>query len=292
MRPRNLNLDLVRTFTTVVDAGTVTEAARQLAYSQSAVSMQLQRLEERVGHVLLRRTGHSVEMTAEGEVLLAHARQLLALNDRALSDLNTRPVSGVVRLGVATDYTYLLPRVLARFAQLYPLVELEVHNRFSVDLVEEIRTGSLDLAIVTRQRNSPGGKVLLREPLIWVTGRWQQPVMQDTVPLALYPEGKDIFREIAMAALQTAGRNWRIVYTGESLGGLRPALSTGLAVAVITRSMLTLTSDLRELDASSGLPELPAVEIALHHAPGRPGEPARRLTELIEQQLAAGSGSE
>ncbi len=284
MRPRTLDLELLRTFSTVVDVGTVTRAAERLDYTQSAVSMQLRRLEDQTGAVLLRRAGRGLVLTGEGQTLLGYARRLLALNDQALAELQTRPASGVVRLGIATDYTFMLPSVLGWFGQLYPLVELAVHDDLSVDLVAAIRRGELDLAVVTRQRNSPGGEVLRREPLIWVTGRDREPALEDPLPLALFPPGKDIFREMAIDALEAAGRSWRVACVGQSFSGLRPALHAGLAISVITRSMLT--PDLRPLDASTGLPTLPAIEIALHRPPGRPSEPARQLATLIEAELA------
>ncbi len=283
MRPRTLDLELLRTFATVVDVGTVTRAAERLDYTQSAVSMQLRRLEDQTGAVLMRRAGRGLVLTGEGQTLLGHARRLLAFNDQALAELQTRPASGLVRLGIATDYTFMLPSVLGWFGQLYPLVELAVHDDLSVDLVAAIRRGELDLAVVTRQRNSPGGEVLRREPLIWVTGRDREPALEDPLPLALFPPGKDIFREMAISALEAAGRSWRVACVGHSFSGLRPALHAGLAISVITRAMLT--PDLRPLDASAGLPALPAIEIALHRPPGRPSEPARQLATLIEAAL-------
>ena len=286
-RPRNLDLDLLRTFMAVADIGTVTGVAARLAYTQSAVSMQLRRLEQQLGMQLLRRAGRGVVLTGDGERLLGYARRLLALNDQAWADLQARPVTGVLRLGIAIDYAFMLTPVLAYFAQLYPLVELEVHDGLSVDLVRELRSGDLDLALVTRQRRSPGGEVLRREPLVWAAGRWQEPELEDPIPLALFPAGQDVFRELALAALENAGRSWRIAYTSQSLSGLRPAVDAGLAIMIVTRSMLT--PELRVLDAASGMPELPSIEIALHRPPGRPSEPARRLGALLEEQLTQGT---
>lgn len=284
MRPRNLDLDLLRTFATLADLGTVTAAAERLAYTQSAVSMQLRRLESQLGVALLRREGRRLALTGDGMRLLGHARRLLALNDEAWTDLRTHPVTGVVRLGIPDDYASFLPPVLSYFGQLYPAVELEVHCGLSVDLIGQMRAGELDLAVVTRQRNSPGGEVLRREPLIWAAGRLHEPRLADPVSLALFSPGKDVFRELALASLETAGRRWRVAYTSQSLTGVRPAVDAGLAITVVTRSMLT--PDLRALGAECGLPALPAVEIAVHRPPGRPSEPARRLTGLIQEQLA------
>jgi DNA-binding transcriptional LysR family regulator len=287
MRPRNLDLDLLRTFTTVADLGTVTAAAQRLAYSQSAVSMQLERLERQLGLTLTRKAGRGLVLTGEGERLLGYARRLLALNDQTLAELRSRPVSGVIRLGIPTDYAFMLTPVLSHFAQLYPDVELQVQDGLSVDLIASLRAGELDLCVVTRQRNSPGGEVLRREPLLWVAGRAGPPIGEGPIPLALYPEGKDVFRERALAALETAGMSARVAYTSRSASGVRPAVDADLAIMVVTRSQMT--PELRVLGPQDGLPELPSIEIALHRPRGRPPEAVSRLTALLEQQLKGGS---
>lgn len=286
MRPRNLDLQLLRTFTTLADLGTVTAAADRLDYTQSAVSMQLRRLESQLATSLVRREGRRLALTGDGQRLLGYARRLLALNDETWADLRSKPATGVVRLGIPDDYASLLPPTLSYFGQLYPSVQLEVHCGLSGDLVRELKAGNLDLAVVTRQRNSPGGEVLRREPLVWVAGRMQEPRLSDPVPLALFPRGTDVFRDIALGALETAQRTWRVIYTSQSLTGLRPALETGLAITVVARNMLT--PDLRALDEPSGLPRLPPIEIAIHRPSGRPSEPARRLAGLIQEQLGEG----
>ena len=289
MRPRNLELNLLRTFTAVADMGTVTAAAERLSYTQSAVSMQLRRLEEGVGVELLRKDGRRLALTGEGVRLLGYARRMLALNDEAWTDLRSPPVTGVVRLGIPDAYASMLPPTLSYFGQLYPGVELEVHCGLSVELVDSVRAGELDLAVVTRQRNSPGGEVLRREPLVWAGSRLREPVLADPLQLALFSPfspGKDVFRELALGALEAAGRSWRVAYTSQSLTGVRPAVDAGLAITVVARSMLT--PDLRVLDESSGLPVLPSVEIAIHRPPGRPSEPARQLAGLLQEQLRDG----
>lgn len=288
MRPRNLDLNQVRTFATLADVGTVTGTAERLAYTQSAVSMQLRRLEQALATELMRKEGRRVALTPEGERFLAHARRLLALNDEVWADMRTKPVTGVVRLAVPDDYAGLLTPTLAYFGQLYPGVQLEVHCGLSVELVERVRSGDADLAIVTRQRNSPGGEVLRREPLVWAAGHGHEPETRDPIPLALFSPGKDVFREMALHALSSAGRQWRIVCTSQGLTGVRPVVEAGLAATVIAQSMLP--PDFRVLGTDSGLPSLPSVEIAIHRPPGRPSEPARQLAALIHEQLSKGAG--
>lgn len=287
MRAPTLDLTLLRTLVTIADTGSVTAAAKRLDYTQSTVSMQLQRLEAQLSLSLHERDGRRIRFTPDGERLLTHARRILALNDEAWGDMQAQQVTGNLTLGIPEDYASLLPSVFAYFHQLYPAVGLKVICGTSAHLVEQVKAAELDLALVTRQRNSPGGDVIRREPLVWAVGVNQQPLLSDPIPLALYSPGADVFREVAEQALHGEGRDWRVAYTSQSMAGLAPIVIAGLAVVVVTRSMLT--PSLRPLDESSGLPALPMIELALHRAPHRPSEPARRLGELIREQLAAPS---
>lgn len=284
MRAPTLDLGLLRTLVAVADTGSVTAAARRLAYTQSTVSMQLQRLESALGVALHEREGRRLRFTAEGDRLLGHARRMLALNDEALADMRARRVTGELNLGIPEDYASLLTSVFSWFHQLYPEVRLQVTCGTSAHLMERVRADELDLALVTRQRNSPGGEMIRREPLVWAVGLERQPALSDPLPLGLYSPGADLFREVAEDALAAAGRDWRVAYMSQSMVGLGPVVQAGLAIVVVTRSMLT--PQLRALDESSGLPPLPAVELALHRAARRPTEPARRLAELIREQLS------
>lgn len=284
MRAPTLDLALLRTLVAVADTGSVTAAARRLAFTQSTVSMQLSRLEAMLEVSLHERQGRRIRFTTEGERLLEHARRLLALNDEVLADMRARRVTGELNLGIPEDYAPLLTAVFSWFHQLYPDVGLQVTCGVSAELVERVRADELDLALVTRQRRSPGGEVIRREPLTWAVGLERQPPLSDPLPLALYSPGADLFREVAEDALAAAGRDWRVAYTSQSMAGLAPVVQAGLAIVVVTRSMLG--PQLRALDESSGLPALPAVELALHRAARRPTEPARRLAELIREELA------
>jgi DNA-binding transcriptional LysR family regulator len=284
VRAQTLDLTLLRTLAAIADTGSVTAAARRLAYTQSTVSMQLQRLESALGVALHEREGRRLRFTAEGDRLLGHARRLLALNDEALADMRVRKVTGELNLGIPEDYASLLTSVFSWFHQLYPEVRLQVICGTSTHLVEQVRADELDLALVTRQPRSPGGEMIRREPLTWAVGLQHQPSLTDPLPLALYSPGADLFREVAEQALAAAGRDWRVAYTSQSMTGLGPVVQAGLAIVVVTRSMLT--PQLRALDESSGLPPLPAVELALHRPARRPSEPGRHLAELIHQELA------
>ena len=280
-----LDLDLVRTLAVIVDTGGFTPAAQKLHRTQSAISMQIKRLEDSLGVRLLNRNRSRVVLTAAGETVLDYGRRMLALQEEVRMVLNAPAVEGTVRLGIPDDYAFYLPRVLARFAELYPAVTLDVRCDLSVDLIQELREGNIDLAVVTRQPKSPGGHVLRSEQLIWAAAQQTGAEHKTVLPLALFPEGYCVFRELTLESLQAAGCHWRIAYTSRSLEGLLSSVSAGLAVTVITRSMLR--EGLREIEPEgpAGLPPLPQVEIALHRSPGRPSEPAQKLTDLIQENL-------
>ncbi len=277
---------LLRAFLAVSDEGGFTAAAGRLNTTQSTVSMRIRRLEDLAGTPLFRRDGASVTLTAAGERLQGHARDLLRRHEAAWRALCAPGVSGRVRLGIPDDYAFYLPSVLRDFTERHPGVDLRVESALSIDLAEKVRAGTLDLAIVTRQKRSPGGEVLRREPLVWVGGGAHAPAEESPLPLALYPREVCVFREQATEALDSAGRPWRVAYTSTSLTGQRAMVEAGLALSVLTPGMVP--EGLRILGDAAGLPALPSVEIALHRAPGRPPEPARRLADRLREHMTAG----
>ncbi len=282
-RNRLLDLQLLQTLVTVVDTGGFTAAADTLYLAQSTVSAQLNRLEGIVDQQLLRRDSRHVATTPAGERLLAYARRMLQINAMAWQDLHEERLEGRVRLGIPDDYIVFLPSSLSEFESRYPGIELEVRCGLSVDLVEQVQSGQLDLAVVTRQPRSPGGEPLRREPLVWTAATDHAAQERRPLPLALSHQGICIFREQALEALEAAGIDWRIAYTSTSLSGLREAVRSGLAITVLTPSMIG--GDLRTLGPDSGLPELPSIELALHRGVGRPSEPARQLYATLQEQL-------
>lgn len=274
-----LDLTLLQAFTAVVDSGSFTLAARYLYRTQSAVSMQLAKLEELTGRPLLRRDNRKIQLTEEGEVLLGYARRMIRLNEDALVAMDQPFAEGHVRLGLPDDYAeYFLPDVLVRFAHAYPRVQLEVIGALSGALLDQVEAGTLDVALITRQPNRPSGKVLRRERLVWAGSRQRQVHQESPLPLALFPEGC-VFRAHALAALEAQGIPWRIAYTSQSFAGGKLAVSNGLALTVMAQSMVP--SDWRTFDKEDNLPPLPEFEIALHRASGK----LPRAVKLLEDQL-------
>ena len=280
---RPLDLVVLNTFIHVIDKGGFTAAGKTLHIAQSTVSAHIKRLEETFGQPLLQQGQQRPSPTPAGERLLSHARQMLRQNSLAWQDVNEQRLDGVVRLGIPDDYLVYLPEALSEFEAKFPSVELVVHCGLSVDLVQKVKSGGLDLAITTRQPNSPGGEVLSREPTVWASAPGVDTQHRTPLPLAVSTDGVCIFRERAIAALDTAGIIWRIAYTSASLSGLSAAVRAGLAITAITPSMLN--SGMRILGPSACLPELPATEIALHRSPGRPSEATRQLAHQLQVHI-------
>jgi DNA-binding transcriptional LysR family regulator len=287
--PHALHPDLLRAFVAVVDHRGFSAAAKRLGRGQSAVSLQIKRLEERLGVQLLERNPHLVRPTNEGEALLEQARKILALHDDLAHRFDKQELTGVVRLGAPEDFaTSHLPGVLSRFSQSHPGVVLEVVCELTLDLIKRFDAGGLDLALVKREPGSGvAGRRVWREPLVWVSS--SETLERDQLlPLVVSP-APCVYRSRATQALDAAGRRWRIAYTCTSLAGTHAAVRAGLGVSVLPKEMVP--SDLTLLDSEdSGLPDLHDTEMALIEAPSLPVA-AERLREVIIRELEHGPTS-
>src|SRR5438128_11915429 len=219
-----LDLELLRSFVSVVDAGGFTRAGERVHRTQSTVSQQIRRLEEDVGQPLLNRTGKDVTPTEAGERLLSYARRLLALAEEA-RDVMTRPGhEGAVRLGVPEDFAaYRLAKLLAAFSRSHPALRLDVRADQSATLKRELERGELDLALFKRSAGEKGGIAVWPERVHWVTSKTHpRDVSTVSVPLIGFPPGC-LYRAGAIHALESAGRTWHMAYTSSNLSGIQAA---------------------------------------------------------------------
>ena len=274
----NLDLDLVRTFVTIASVGNFTRAAETLRRQQSTISLQVQRLEDALGQKLINRTPRSLRLTSEGEMCLGHARRLLDLNDEVVARVNEPHMQGVVRLGTPEDFaTRHLPSVLARFAQAYPAVALEVTCDLTLNLLDRFRKGAFDVALIKRERISDAGGIRVwREPLVWVRADRDFWASEGQLPLVVSP-APCVYRKRATEALDRARRPWRIAYTCGSLAGSLAAVKAGLGMTVLPKDMVP--PDLHIIDGKP-LPDLKDTEIALLQRE-RLSLPAGRLRDHI-----------
>lgn len=280
----NLDMDVLRTLATAMDLGGFAKAAERLGRSQSAVSLQMRRLEDRVGRPLFQRHGRSLGLTEAGEVVLGYARRILALNDEAVAAARGIAVEGSVRFGVPQDLgDAWLPAVLARFGRAHPAVHIEARVDRSEQLVDRLAHGELDLALAWSCGSHPHTTTVARLPMVWVGAKGFTPVPDDVLPLALF-DAPCVFRQPGIQALDDSGMRWRVAFTSPSLTGLWAAAEAGLGVTVRTRLGVPPTLDV--LGASSGLPDLPETELSLYAADTEMQPAAKRLRDIVLDELS------
>ena len=256
---QSIDSELLRTFVAIADQGGFTRAGEMVNRTQSAVSMQMKRLEDDIlQRQLFERDGRQVRLTAEGQILLGYARRILKLHSEVFTTLREPHMIGTVRIGTPDDYAMrFLPGILSRFAQAYPLVQIEVHCESSKQLM--LRQ-DLDLTIVTREPGYEIGQLLRQERFVWAEAQGFSPHEQNPLPLAMF--NTDCFcRMWACNALDADQKPFRIAYSSASLTAIMAAVSAGLAVTAQLQSLIT--PDLRILGEAEGLPQLPMANIML-----------------------------
>lgn len=284
MRP--LDLGTLRNFAAVARSGSISVAAREVGRTQSALSMQMQRLEADLGQGLLHRTGAGVRLTAAGERLLAHADALLARHDEMLADMGGGALRGAVSLGCPEDYSIaFLPELLRGFCALYPDVELRMVCAPTFELRPLLHRRSIDIAIVSLPDVSDP-EVIRRESFVWV-GDAPSPSVLDSpaLPLALSAPSTLDYRA-AIDAMVSVGRRYRVAFASNSLSGLIAIARSGHALAVLTRT--AVPPDLHIV--SAGLPALPQIGIAVEYADPRPSAAARALGAYVRGNLGGSGG--
>jgi DNA-binding transcriptional LysR family regulator len=257
-----LDLELLRSFVSVVDAGGFTRAGERVHRTQSTVSQQIKRLEDDIGGPLLNRSGKDVTPTEAGERLLSYARRLLALAEEA-RDVMTRPGhAGAVRLGVPEDFAaYRLTKLLASFSRAQPDLRLDVRADQSTYLKRDLERGDLDLALFKRAAGEKGGIAVWPERVHWVTSK-SHPIHSNTgsVPLIGFPSGC-LYRSRAIHALESSGRTWHMAYTSSNLAGIQAAVAAGMGLSIL--SEMAIQADHRVLKARDGFSPIDRTEVAL-----------------------------
>lgn len=275
--PVNLPTDLLRSFAAIVDAGSMIRATERVFLTQSALSLQMKRLEETVQTPLFRRDGRNLTLTPAGEMLLAFAREILAANDRAVSSLTGGSLTGPVRVGLVQDFAEtLLSGVLSQFSHLHAEAQLQIRVGGTAELVELMDRDRLDLVLGMSAAGHPAA--VRTTEMRWLGDN--KLVEQEVLPLAVL-ERPCFFRDESLARLEAAGRPYRIVLETPSLSALRACVDSNLA--------LTCRTDIfsaRRIEgaAAAALPALPKVAYirlvaeAPHHA-------VQRLAELVKEAV-------
>jgi DNA-binding transcriptional LysR family regulator len=264
MRP-TFEIDALRTIVVGTELGSFARAAVQLGRSQSAVSMQLKRLEEQAGHALFQRAGRSLVPTEAGDALLTYARRIIELHDEAAAALGTTATAASVRMGMPQDFFEdVMPDAITRFSRRRPGVHVEVRAGRNYALEEEVESGRLDLALAFFQagRGKPGA-LLASLPMSWFGGKKfaiSSSENTDRIPLVLF-DHPCLFRQTALHALDDKGVPWRLSLTTPSLPGVWGALRFGHGVTVRTAHLAP--ADIHDVGAELGLPRLPSIELRM-----------------------------
>jgi DNA-binding transcriptional LysR family regulator len=260
----NLPTDLLRTFIAVVELGGHSKAGALLGRSQPAISLQIRRLEEIVRAPLLSQEGRTIQPTSTGEALLSYAREMIRINDEAVSYFHRSDKTGVLRIGLPTDYSVaFLQRAITSFSQEHPDVELEIHCDLSRELHQHLRSDDLDIivAMMPNARMPYLSRAWAEQP-IWAAANGFCNVAHRPLPLGAHPEGCD-YRARMIQALDAAERRWRIVYTGPGISGLQNAVLNGLCVTALIKA--TMLPGMRAIGEAEGFPPLEPLRVGLFY---------------------------
>jgi DNA-binding transcriptional LysR family regulator len=285
--PERLESELLRGFLAVAEAGSFSRGAERMHRSQSAASLQIKRLEDLLGHAVFERHARGVTLTPAGERLRPLAQRVVDLLDGSIGALRAAGLAGSVRIGIPDEFgDTILPQIVARFAREHPQVALAVTCGFSAGFPRALRNDGLDLAVHAAETAPPRARVLLKERMLWVGSRFHAAHEQDPLPLALFDRAC-WWRDRALAALEAAGRRYRVVYTSESVAGVAAAIGAGVAVGVLGES--ALAGGLAPLPEADGFPAMPDSLLVLER--GRSGSPAAEaMAATIAEAFASRAG--
>ncbi|MGO4916287.1 LysR family transcriptional regulator [Pseudogemmobacter sp. W21_MBD1_M6] len=282
--PRNIDMTALRSFVAVAEVGGVTKASGYLNLTQSAVSMQLKRLEEQLGIQLMDRSARTIALTTAGEQLLGYARRMLALNDEVFGRLTHQAFEGEIILGVPADIVYpAIPQVLQRFNADYPRMKVQLVSSNTRKLMAQFARGECDVILTTEDSCGAGGETLTVLPLVWIGApggsAWK------TRPLRLGFETGNIFRQGVEAALDGANIPWEMAVDSEYNRAVEASVSADLAVHVVIGG--TESPYLERINHGGALPELNSQQINLYQADLAKEKVANDLVALLRQAYRA-----
>ncbi len=287
-----LESDLLRTFVAVANSRNFTRAGETIGRTQSAVSIQMKRLEEVVGEQLFVRNARGIDLTSKGQQLLGNARKVVSLLDETAELMRAAPLCGEVRVGIPEEYsTTVLPEVLARFAKSHPEVEVSAVIDTSCAFPEAIDQDKLDIAIVFSVPNAVRGELIFVDPSVWVTSVHHDVHLRRPLPVAMY-ERKSPWvtggwcHDYALRSLDDAGIDYRIVYNCNANNGLEASMRSGMAIAPMSRSCIP--ADCRELTMEDGFGTIDSGRVMLQKNPKRHSPAVAQLETTIRSAFTSG----
>ncbi|WP_151720143.1 LysR substrate-binding domain-containing protein [Gemmobacter serpentinus] len=271
---------LLRTFIACVDAMSFNRAAQHVHRSPATVSTHIARLEQEVGAALFLRDTRNLALTRAGERLEGYARRILRLHDEAAESFGRPAIRGTITIGAPDDYiSQFLPSVFRRFGLLYPQAEIRVFCAQSTALVPLVAAGEIDLAVVTRS-TGVGGRLIRREPMVWIAARNGVALEKEPLPVALFEPGSEA-RRVTLAALAQSNLPYRAAYESFSLAGLLTIVEAGLAIAAVTK--LSAPPELILPPGAVGLKAPESLDIALIRNPAANQQLSDAVEELVMQ---------
>lgn len=278
-----LDSDLLRSFLTVCAAGSLTAAAGRVGRTQSAISMQIARLEEVLGTRLFQRRPRGMAPTEAGKALQLHATRIIEMLDAAASAVRDRNLGGPVRIGFPPEYCEsALPRILARFGEQHPAVEVGIRCDYSQPLLAALDAGSLDIAIVYDRAEAARGEVLRVEPTLWVTSDRHDQHLRRPLPVAAYFNSKWC-RESMIPSLERSGMAYRIAFECDTTQGFLSAVRSGLAVVALSRN--AIPEGCRALTESDGFPAVDLASLVLRRGTQGHSPAIDALADLIGREF-------
>ncbi len=283
---RNLDITTLRSFLAVADAGGVTRAASFLNLTQSAVSMQIKRLEENLNLTLLDRQGRGVVLTAAGEQLLAYARRIVDLNDEVYGKLTNTVWEGEIILGVPHDIIYpAIPNVMKAMQRDFPRVKVQLHSSYSSELKERFARGDAHVILTTESKPDGTAETLMKVPLRWYGAPGGQAWKSSPLPVAFCNHCS--FRPVALSTLEKKGAAWDLVLSSDSDRAIEVAVSADLAVTSVLEGHEP--PQFEAIPAGANLPDLGYQSVALYRGTARP-QIIEPLCDLLRREFAAISG--
>lgn len=279
-----LDSDLMRSFLAVADSGSVTAAAGRLYRTQSAVSLQVKRLEESLGQPLFKRQARGVVLTPRGEQLVPYARRVVALLDEAAVALREKPLVGPVRVGIPDEYSgTVLPRALAAFDERHEGVQISVRVDHSSAQIAALEADEIDIGVIYDWAYVQEGEVLCIDPTVWVTSLTHAQHLRRPVPVAVYFRSQ-WSRDYVEHSLDRQGVDWRAAWSCDMAGGFRVAVTNGMAIAPLSRS--TIPEGCRELTAEDGFPMVDNARVVLRRNPRGTSPAVEGMAEVLRAAFA------
>ncbi|MDX2202287.1 MAG: LysR family transcriptional regulator [Hyphomicrobiaceae bacterium] len=280
---RDIDTTLLRAFTAVVETGSVTAAARMLNRTQSAISLQIKRLEDLLAVELFEREHRKLTLTPAGERLVGPAIRLVGLNDEIWGQMTTPEFDGEVRFGVPTDIvpTYI-PTILRRYNRAWPQVRVTLTLGNSQHILEMLAEGDIDLALTTDAEPVRNAEMLRVDTLVFVGAPHGRAHLQSPLPLAI-GDGSCRFRPVVLEALREAKRSWRLVLEVSHQVAQEATVSAGIAISAALSDSVPLF--LQVLGPESGLPELPQFMINMHMGASAGSPTVKALADHVRAEF-------